>query len=319
MRLPRTRVNQRVGFTLVELIVVMGIIAVLASLTTVAVFAAFTKMHEVECRTELDGLAGGIKEFQAEYNITIPPPSRIWLDETGQYNVVPVGVPAGTTLAQLAQLQTDSVAYLHKVWPHINLANIDWNSNGTIDKQGFVLEGEQCLVFFLGGARNASGSFIGFSVDTTNPMNANPNVKRKGPWFKFVTSRITAGPSSGFPMYLDSYSSSGIGVPYAYFSSGIRGDNHYLDYQAALGSDCPSLTGINASGQSAPLLPYCQPFAAGQAPVFYHANTFQIISAGKNAVFGPGGAWTPNLATTIGRPGSDDITNFHTTKMGIAP
>jgi prepilin-type N-terminal cleavage/methylation domain-containing protein len=323
MRLHRAPVRRRDGFTLIELLVVMSIIAILASLTTAAVFKAFEKMWEVQTRNDISSLASSVKQFESDYNMTVPPPSRIWLDKQGTYATPPVGYSAAQ-MGSLTQLGIDSKAYLTRVWPRIWQSGVvvDWNGDGSAN-EGFVLEGEQVLVFFLGGARNATGSFIGFSADPTNPMNTNAAIKRKGPYFTFDNSRITAGPGGAgafFPMYLDGYTWKGVGKPYAYFSCGGRGANGYCPYagNAVLGaSDCPSLIGVSATGTSAALLPYNQPIAAGQPTVFYNPDTFQIISAGKNQVFGPGGSWTGASSTAIGAAGIDDLTNFASSKLGV--
>jgi prepilin-type N-terminal cleavage/methylation domain-containing protein len=321
MRLRRTRVRRRDGFTLIELLIVIGIIAILASLTTSAVFAAFTKMREVKCRNEISDLSNSMKQMESDYNITVPPPSRLWLDETGTYSTVPAGVPAGTTLAQLAQLAVDSEAYVKKVWPRHQYP-IDWNGNGTIDNQGVVLEGSQVLVFFLGGARNSSGAFIGFSADPTNPMNTNAAIKRKGPYFQFVAGRVQPlNGSSTYPAYFDTYSNSPAlagDMPYAYFSSGksANGYSPYANNPALGASDCPSLVGFNAANQAGLVLPYFQPAAAGQPIVFFNSDTFQIISAGKNQIFGAGGAWTLTTGSQVGKAGLDDLSNFGSTRLG---
>jgi prepilin-type N-terminal cleavage/methylation domain-containing protein len=320
MRVHRRRLRRRDGFTLIELLIVISIIAILASLTTAGVLAAFTKMREVKNRNEISDLANSIKQMESDYNITVPPPSRIWLDETGQYNTVPAGVPAGTTLAQLDPLKVDSQAYLRKVWPRINLAGIDWNSDGVIggnnNGPNIVLEGSQCLVLFLGGARNSGGAYIGFSANPSNPMDPNPNIKRKGPYFQFVAGRIQPlNGASNFAAYFDTYSNSPAlagDMPYAYFSSGksANGYNAYVPF--GLGPDCPSLTGFNAAGAGAPLQPYSQ--AGG---TYYNPDTFQIISAGKNQVFGAGGPWSLTTGTQVGRAGLDDISNFASTRLGV--
>ena len=98
------------------------------------------------------------KQFESDFNISVPPPSRIWLDETGQYATPPTGYTAAQ-MPQLAPLATDSKAFLTKVWPRVNAQNgtgnlnpVDWNSDGTVGNSNVILEGEQCLVFFLGGA-----------------------------------------------------------------------------------------------------------------------------------------------------------------------
>src|SRR6516165_10686604 len=86
MRLRHKAARRRSGFTLVELLVVILIIALLVSLISSAVFNAFIKMEEVKTRHELDNLASAIKQFESDFQITVLPPSRLYLDETGVYN-----------------------------------------------------------------------------------------------------------------------------------------------------------------------------------------------------------------------------------------
>jgi hypothetical protein len=52
---------------------------------------------------------------------------------------------------------------------------------------------------------------------------------------------------------------------------------------------------------------------------YYKPDSFQIICAGDDGVFGPGGLWTPASASTVyppGSPGCDDQSNFHTRLLG---
>jgi prepilin-type N-terminal cleavage/methylation domain-containing protein len=297
MRLRDARPRGRGAFTLIELLVVMAIIAVLISLTAAAVFNVFIRMDEVKARTELNQMAGGIKEFEADYNIDKPPPSRLFLDESGAYNVAAYPNYARLTAAQKAQvakLVEDSKEYIHTVWPRIKYP-VDWNGNGRTNDAPVVLEGQECLVFFLGGAKNANGLHIGFSTDETNPMRA--TAKRKGPYFQFTAGRLQAGPQAGYQQYLDPY-----GVkPYAYFSSG-KTQNGYEAYNL-LGSDCASL--------NATFRPYFD--SPGH---YWKPDTFQIISAGRDKTFGPGGMWTPTTTNTVPQAGRDDISNFYDRKLG---
>jgi hypothetical protein len=214
----------------------------------------------------------------------------------------------------LIQLSTDSKQYLIKVWPRLATGNaaqpvqqVDWNGNNIIDKAPTVLEGQQCLVLFLGGARASSGAFIGFSTDGTKPMDTT-NPTRKGPYFQFDVARVQ--PQNSFPQqYVDPY-----GTAYAYFSSG-KGANLY-DVYTGLGShDCPSLGNIQ---------PYFQQGGANPAKQFYNPDTFQIISAGKDQKYGPGGLWvstmgTGGMATAGALTGADDLTNFYDAKLGVSP
>jgi prepilin-type N-terminal cleavage/methylation domain-containing protein len=300
MTLHRRRPRRRSGFTLIELLVVIAIIAVLISLTSAAVFYAFVKMDEVRARNEVSQMASGVAQFEGDFNVTVPPPSRIWLDGSGltAYSTPPAGYTA-TDMPKLYQLGQDSQAYLRKLWPRINIAGgIAWNGGQANLPNNVVLEGQQCLVFFLGGARNANGAFIGFSTDTTNPMNGSTTT-RKGPYFQFDMKRIQAGPN-GYPQYLDPYGAQ----PYAYFSSGKTNNAYNAYVTTGLGLDCPSLG----------LQPY---YSSPNPNQYYNPSTFQIISAGRDKTFGPGGQWTPTTANGIAPAGRDDISNFYDRKLGI--
>ncbi len=108
MKLHRRRPGRRGGFTLIELMVVVTIIAVLVSLLSSAIIVAINKMDEVKTRNEISSLGSGLVQFQTDFNVQkSAPPSRIWLRQNvASYNT-------GN------QIDTDSLAYLHKVWPHI--------------------------------------------------------------------------------------------------------------------------------------------------------------------------------------------------------
>ena len=48
-------------------------------------------------------------------------------------------------------------------------------------------------------------------------------------------------------------------------------------------------------------------------------SRFQIISAGPNKIFGPGGNWTPGTGPWAeNQPGNDDISNWTQRKLGVA-
>jgi general secretion pathway protein G len=303
MKLRRTPPRRR-GFTLIELMVVIGIIILLVSLLTGSIILAINKLDQVKTQREIGGLAASLKQFQSDFNLAAPPPSRITLHPTlAQY-----------TSSTATQLDIDSLAYLRKVWPRIftgSTTTIAWGPNGTAFDN--TLEGEECLVFFLGGmqVKNASNQWmcIGFSTDPTNPMNATV-TGRKGPYYQFDSTRLVQAPTTAkFLMYLDAYSSNSTGSPYAYFSSGKAANG----YNAYTGSDCASLNGGN-------LQPYYQP--SGTTKQYYNADTFQIISAGKDQLFGPGGQWQASIGPAnpaLTPNGADDQSNFYDSKLGVTP
>ena len=307
----------RGGFTLVELLVVIVIIAVLAALITAAVIPALGKANITKNRSEISQLEVAVENFKQRYGVY--PPSRIKLSETGTYS---------STL----QLDIDSVQFLTTVWPRINLsAGVNWNGSGMIDPSpagDWILEGDQCLVFFLGGIPlNVAGTTVpsctGFSTNGANPaFHILMGGDTSPPAFEFSSSRLiyktTSTPTflhAAAPLffsYLDTYGradGSGLllaGQPYAYFSS-YKSRNGYNRYTPL--SDCATLS----------VSPYFQ--AAGIPNQYLNPSTFQIISAGANMSFGSGGGpWTPATAPAVypmGSPGYDDQSNFSSSLLGV--
>jgi prepilin-type N-terminal cleavage/methylation domain-containing protein len=292
-RHPKLARPTRPGFTLVELLVVIAIIAVLISLTAAAVFRVRERATELQVRNDITQMQTSIQAFCSKNQIDFIP-SRIVLREDGQY-----GTNANATIAQW---ELQSLAYLKRLWPRLvtgpSCLGHDWNGDGQItvgDTGAFVLEGDQCIVFFLGGIQ-VLGAAQGFGVNKSYPANVNVNLpnsvpksKSESPFFDFATDRLViqgdplgTGRSNQFRSYLDPF-----GSAYAYFAS--RGG-----FGGATGQynpDCSGLLGKNGVGTTV---------ANGGPPSFYWEGTpltgaiqnrpynrdgFQIICAGKDGVF----------------------------------
>lgn len=280
---------KRSAFTLVELMIVVIIIAVLVSLVSAAIAKVMDKIPEVQTSTDIAQLGVALQAFMSDYKLTDPPPSTLVLYETNP-------------------LQGPSAGFLQKAFGKNLGSFVDWNGDGQANGP-WTLEGEQCLVFYVGGI----GGTQGFSYNPTNPA-APGGSKRHGPYFTFQTNRLVPlnptinATASPFPVYMDAWQVKnrpyGLkpghpqGWPYAYFSSNGYNNTGYT--QGALGAlkDCQS---IGAT-------PYFT--TTGQ---YINPNTYQIISAGKDGQFGTG-----NMATASSeRPGGyDDQSSFSSTILG---
>ena len=179
------------GFTLVELLAVILILAVLIALLLPALNGALKTARNAAVGGEIDQLAQALASFKTQYGDY--PPSRIYLAENGDYTVVTsnaslsiAGASQDITLGQLAQR---SVSALRKFFPRVVLNTsggpvftgppytrwYDFNGNGVVDGP-YILQGHECLVFFLGGIpfQTASGyGMTGFGKDPTNPFTNN--------------------------------------------------------------------------------------------------------------------------------------------------
>jgi general secretion pathway protein G len=247
-------------------------------------------------RHDITDLSQAVVVFESQFNMDYVP-SRLVICET--LNDYQTGMTDSDPAT--AQLYSDSFNYLCRLCPRINFTTvqpgtpdwqgIDWNGNGVQDPP-VILEGDQCLVFFLGGIQsNKEGKLecLGFSVNQANP--ARGGGQRVGPFCEFKSSRLRASPN-GYYVYLDAYGK----APFAYFSS-YKTRNGYNRYR---NSDCGSI----------PDGPYHD--GDGQ---YYNPDSFQIISAGADGKFGRGGKWTPAKAAEIDPDGRDDMSNFHTTLL----
>jgi general secretion pathway protein G len=317
MIIPTAKQNRRSGFTLIELLVVILIITLLISLTAAGVFKALNRVADVQNVREISDLQTGIVNFQQKYKVEYIP-SRIRLLDSGAYD---------TTLNASGQPNTpldyDSAAYLSRVWHNLTFP-IDWNNNG-VTTDDVTLEGDQCLVFFLGGIQNTTGTFdcLGFSTNSKNPMTLTGD--HIPPFFDFKSERLTTKfhTANTYFSYLDAYGKQ----PFAYFSSYKRA-NGYNRYFVPSTSTTPPpnpFSDCNTLG--------VWPYSDGIK--YQNAETFQIISAGRDGFFGQGSnltlatlpTWTPasadqstalpNVAGTAPKAGFDDMANFFDRMLGV--
>jgi hypothetical protein len=239
----------------------LGVALVLAIYGWVAMTAE--ESEEQRCRKEITDLHKAVMMFVNDHRL-------------GSVGFMPSRIdPSGSDPA--------SAAYLARLFP---------KTGGRLPLPSVELEGDQCLVFFLGGPNNR-----GWSTKATDPLADTEDQFR---FYDFSPkglkepSRLKDVHGNGYPSYLDQW-----GTPYAYFSSNTKGQDRWIPGLYA--DDC--------------LLLQLKPYRAA------NPDSWQIISAGRDRKFGLEGANWPSVKPPLYRPGSagyDDISNFTSRNLGTA-
>jgi prepilin-type N-terminal cleavage/methylation domain-containing protein len=285
-RIPGRARSMRAAFTLVELLVVITIIAILVGLTTAAITRVKIMADRTKVAAEIAQLSNAVASFKQDRAVTFIP-SKILLREDGNYNM---GNPQ----------EAFSATYLRQVWPQLRFP-IDWNNNGSLDGP-WLLEGDQCLVFFLGGI----GGTQGFASNPQNPVPAASNTNTKT-YFEFPAARLMSNTNpagqNGFPSFSDPFK-----VPYAYFSTnGVKNGYNAGDCTTLMNTIFPA---SSATATSPNFIPY-----RDTGTSFFRPTGFQIVSAGYDNVFGIGSAGgvvlTAGTYDASSSPDADNLTNFN--------
>jgi hypothetical protein len=148
---------------------------------------------------EINSMAQALADFRTKTGAY--PPSRILLSERGTYTIDATTQAYATGIADITdgQLAQRSVTWLRRIWPRAAftvgttgsppaaptipgpLGFHDFNGNNAVDPP-YVLTGDECLVFFLGGIPSkittpGGGSITfglnGFNREPSNPFIAN--------------------------------------------------------------------------------------------------------------------------------------------------
>ncbi len=329
--------RRRTGFTLVEVLVVTGILAILFALATGVAIRALITAEEAKATAEMRQLESAITSFKTSKGVSYLP-SRFRLRANIQDYFTPT--------AMTDPLDKASREYLFTVWPRLAKTLPNGQPNVIVwipgmpasTGSGIDLNGSECLVFFLGGPDGLSG----FTKNPTNPI---PAAGQRGDVsFEFDTKRLKTGvfnlrtpgaPGSGTSngsasaspalVYLDTFSNGGPeDHPYYYFTSYKSGDDYELldriDFTTGPYQVIPQ-SKVNGFRLAA------HKDSSGR---FYNPKGFQLISAGRNKLHAdiPFSTTSPTTGffdwrngqyiTTVDYTASvDNLCNFHPAKMGI--
>lgn len=303
--------HSRRGFTLVEMLVVLGIIAVLVALLAPAVMAAINNARRTAIAAEISGLDNAVTAYQQKRG-DFPPNFR---DHAAFIRHVRKCYPKITPL-HLAEVE-------RRVWstpPDYLATNIDFTRVPNMD------EGES-LVFWLYLVDNDprepfKAIVFGIGPGATNPLLAAGSPEHIYP---FKEDRLITSDDDLMPSYRAIYSKETF---YLYLDQ--RSYDDFLNFTNAtttansrafgelrtLGETRPYWSEIRATTGPLPALP------ASLLPHFKAMNptSFQIICAGQDGLFGadpptPGTKFFPGGGGTSGGRGywpedNDNMTNF---------
>ena len=300
---------RRGGFTLLELLIAISIIALLLALLVPAIRQVMGTANDTVASAEIKGIEGGLSQFHQMYGTM--PPSFLDLRRNAGGFVNPATMPAlrqvfGTSIDQGAMITSLNSAG----FPGAGAANFN-----DFSKRG-VLRGAECLVFFLGGLP-ANGELTtgpnplmtpgtelaGFSKNPRDPFNvSNPSPttfvlldknRRAGPFYAFnpdrlqfvndiegSSSRPVDSQSLSYFTYVDGFSAQE--TPLIYTSS--NGGRGYPTDFGANGVPDVDANGVWNPVDDGPLGPYPDvnyaigPFATQDLPMALTAGPYRTAS-----------------------------------------
>jgi prepilin-type N-terminal cleavage/methylation domain-containing protein len=181
--------------------------------------------------------------------------------------------------------QTVVQRHLAKRFPRMSLADVN-----AVKALVGKIDPSEVLPFWLGVPNKITG--LGMRNNPVQPYNTAGEVKK---FFEFDQSRLTDIDGDGWMEYSSPYSQK---APYVYFDF-----RSYAAYYAAPYS-VPAIDGL-ARGTAKPYVNTSPPTLATH---FVNAESYQIISAGQDGIFGTGGQLIPDGPHPS--PERDNIANF---------
>jgi prepilin-type N-terminal cleavage/methylation domain-containing protein len=292
-RIVRDHRSKRVGFTLVELLIVIAILGILVSLLAWGVNAARIAILKKAQTAEIQNIANAIENYRAKYG-DYPPDGSSWpIVEAHLRKAFP-----NILITELNMLNPANV---------VNNAYVrnDNDLTGTHPLGGRVFDPAEALVFFLGGFSNDPQKPL---TGPGGPFAANPdvagtymyNTQRENGFFEFKTGRLTLSADGRtstdetlygelvandlMPVYVGNGPSIAQGgVPITYFDSrtyqvGTSYFNFHIPGAVASSPNCVRPFLSNEVNNS----------VAGSPKPLRYANdkTFQLMNAGYDKLYG---------------------------------
>ncbi len=279
--------THRLGFTLIELMVVIVIIGILMALILPAIAAVRRRVQQAAVSTEITQLDQAVVSFKVRFGVE--PPSSL---------TIPVDA--------LSWTPTDRQKIL-RIW-----GQFDFSTCGGLGYPATQvhLNGAECLTFFLGGLNSGTvtaPSLIGFSKNPATPWSA-AGENRDAPFFdNFKAGRLVDIDADSALEFLDSLPDQT--TPYLFLSS--QGKSYRkLNVPGAFDDYDVNDSVLDASADVKDMTS-CYLSSDNKTPL--RNQSYQIISPGLDGLYGLGGKYTDGseLTAANGRQAeADNITNF---------
>lgn len=256
----------RKGFSLVELLIVIAIIAVLVAVTIPAVIATVGTAKRTQIATELSQLKSAIEQYKSENGGAYPP------DFTG-YPEAPV----------YEKVLIDHMLKCYPrcgqnltVWKDLNLGTANLYKPSTLDPA-------EALVFWLSMIRNNPQRPLPW-IDGSPLDNSTAPVKN---YFTFEQARLRDIDNDG---WLEYYPRNSADVPYVYFCANTYGfQTLFVDHgypRKSISATYPQPAVANTFGTARPYAKRVDPMNLANVLEWVEPNKFQILCGGLDRYFG---------------------------------
>jgi prepilin-type N-terminal cleavage/methylation domain-containing protein len=341
--------RRRLGYTLIEMLLVIAIIAILVSLLMVGINYARVRANKAGASSDISQLNAALQQFKAKYNI-YPPDRFILYSRLSDYQL-DIAANGPNSLA------AKSLAVINRLWPSIGAFGstpvggtnppLPWKDGVNAypppagnTPVGEILEGDQCLVFFLAGIPTPAPNlyFNGFAANPKDPATVGGTnaAATRIKFFEFPPDRMINPRDGTFPPGNPNAATNATTTflsfkdyfgqqPYLYFSANNvkNGYNLFYPVNVQYTITMNDYAGGGAGTVQAYYKQIWQVSVGTQTKrgEYWSPETCQIICAGADGRFGTNtGAWTPATAEVVfpaSTSGADDQVNFYDAELGV--